>query len=125
LVKRSKKNKPRLPTVEEFLQFVPIRQDFKWSTNAEGFVELKVPKFKSNIGKSFCKAIRKDDVFVANMDKIGSIVWVNCDGVQTVKQILEKLQKELPDEKNIDQRLFLFLRQMQSLNYIDLLIKTK
>jgi hypothetical protein len=125
LLKRNKKNKPRLPTVEEFLQLVPLRQDFEWSTNADGLVELKVPKFKSNFGKSFCKkVIRKEDVFIANMDKIGSIVWANCDGLHNVKQILEKLKKEFPDEKDIDQRLFLFLRQMQSLNYIDLLKKT-
>jgi hypothetical protein len=36
-----------------------------------------------------------------------------------VKIILENLKKEFPDEKNIDQRLYLFLQQMKNLNYID------
>ena len=114
-----KKNKPRLPTVDEFLQFRPKRLDFEWHTNEKDKVILKVPKFKSNFGKSFCKIIRKDDVFVANMDKLGSLVWKNCDGKKTVKQILEIIKKEFPKEENIDQRLFLFLQQMKSLNYID------
>lgn len=120
MLRRNKENKPRLPTAEEFLQYVPKRQDFEWSINAEGLIELKVPKFKSNFGKSFCKVIKKDDVFVANMDKVGTVVWKNCDGKHTVKQILEKLKKEFPNEENIDQRLFLFLQQMQGLNYIDI-----
>jgi hypothetical protein len=124
LINKNKKNKSHLPTVEEFLGFVPVRKDFEWSTNKDGLIELKVPKFKSNFGKSFCKAIKKDDVFVANLDKIGSIVWTNCDGERTVKHILDKLKKEFPDEKNIDQRLFLFLRQVHSLNYIELLKKS-
>ena len=114
-----RKSKPRPPTADEFLQYMPKRLDFEWSTNADGFVELKVPKFKGNFGKSFCKVIRKDDTFTANMDKIGTLIWKNCDGKQTVKQILEKLKKEFPNEENIDQRLFLFLQQMNSLNYLD------
>jgi len=52
------------------------------------------------------------------MDKLGSLVWKNCDGRKTVKDILNLLEKEFPDEKNIDQRLFLFIQQMGSLNYI-------
>lgn len=116
---RKNKEKYRPPTAEEFLQYRPKRLDFEWSTNADGFVELKVPKFKGNFGKSFCKVIRKDNTFTANMDKIGTLVWKNCDGRQTVKQILEKLKKEFPNEENIDQRLFLFLQQMNGLNYLD------
>jgi len=120
LRRKDKKIKPRLPTVEEFLQYRPKKAEFEWSTNEEGLVEIKVPKFKGNLGKSFCKLIRKGDNFIANMDRIGSIVWKNSDGRNTVKDILEILRKEFPKEENLDQRLFLFLQQMQSLNYINL-----
>jgi len=119
LLRSKNKTQYRPPTVEEFLQFIPRRLDFEWSTNEEGLVSLKVPKFKSNLGTNFCKIIRKDENFTANMDKIGSIVWKNCDGKKTVKQILQKLKKEFPKEENIDQRLILFLQQMKNLNYID------
>lgn len=115
---KNKKQKYRPPTVEEILQFKPVRAEYEWSTNTEGLVEIKVPKFQSNFGKSFCKIIKKEDTFTANMDKIGSIVWKNCDGKKSVKDILKILKKEFPKEENIDQRLFLFLRQMQSLQYI-------
>jgi hypothetical protein len=118
LLLRKDKQKHRPPTVEEILQFRPKRVDFEWSINTEGLVEIKVPKFTSNFGKSFCKVIRKDNSFTANMDKIGSIIWKNCDGRNSVKDILGVLKKEFPKEENIDQRLFLFLQQMYSLHYI-------
>jgi hypothetical protein len=53
------------------------------------------------------------------MDKLGSIVWKHCDGKNTLKDILKVLDKEFPKEKNIDQRLFLFIQQMIGLNYIE------
>ncbi len=100
------------------LQFRPAKGNFPWTTSEEGLVRITVPKFESNFGKSFCKVIRKDNTFIANLDKVGSVVWRNCDGRRTVKDILSILEKEFPKEENIDQRLFLFLQQMGQLNYI-------
>ena len=116
---KKNKEKPRLPTVEEMLQYRPIRADFKWSTSKDNLVKIIVPKFKSNFGISFCKLIKKEDTFTANMDKIGSIIWINCDGKKSVKDILNILKTEYPTEENIEQRLFLFIQQMRGLNYID------
>ena len=120
MLRRNKeKQSSRLPTAEEFLQYVPRRLDFEWSTNADGLVQLIVPKFKGNFGKSFLKIVKKDETFTANMDRLGSIVWENCNGFNTVEDILKILKKEFPDEENLDQRLFLFIQQMVSLNYLD------
>ena len=119
LSKNKENEKYIMPTVEEFLQYRPKRLDFQWSTNVEGLVEIIVPKFKGNLGKSFCKVIRKDNMFTANMDRLGSLVWKNCDGEKTVGQILEIIKKEFPEEKNMDQRLFSFIQQMVGLNYIE------
>ncbi len=118
-MQKKNKQKPRLPTVEEMLQYRPKRADFQWDTNEEGLVQIKVPKFKSNIGISFCKLVRKENAFTANMDKLGSLVWKHCDGKNTLKDILKILSKEFPKEKNIDRRLFLFIQQMIGLNYIE------
>jgi hypothetical protein len=116
--KKNKQKKTNLPTTEQFLEFIPKRGEFEWSTNEEGLVEIKVPKFKGNLGKSFCNIIKKDNYFTAKMDKIGSFVWKNCDGKSKVKDILKSLKIEYTTEENIDQRLFLFLQQMNILNYI-------
>ena len=118
LIRKNKPKKRRLPTKDEFLRYIPTRAEYEWSINKEGLVEIKVPKFNSNFGKSFCKVVRKDNLFNAKMDKIGSIIWKNCDDKNSVKDILNILKKKLPKEENIDQRLFLFLQQMNSLRYI-------
>ena len=120
MLRKNKPKKHRLPTIDEFLRFIPKRVDLEWSTNEEGIVEIKMEKFSSNFGKSFCKVIKKDNYFTANMDKYGSLVWKNCDGKKTVKDILIVMEKEFPKEENLDQRLILFLQQMNSLRYINL-----
>jgi len=119
-IRKNKQKKPRAPTVDEFLKFKPKRNDLEWKENSDGLVKIKIPKFKSNFGKSFVKTIKKDENFTANMDKIGSAVWKECDGVKTVEEILKIVKKNFPKEENIDQRLFLFLQQMHSLSYLDL-----
>jgi len=118
LQRKNKEKKDRRPTEEEFLRFIPVRVDIQWEEDKEGLVKLKVPKFKSNFGKSFCKLIKKKNYFRADLDKLGSIVWKNCDGKNTVEDILKILEKEFSGEKNINQRLYLYLQQLQSLDYI-------
>ncbi|HVQ00562.1 MAG TPA: PqqD family protein [Candidatus Thermoplasmatota archaeon] len=109
-----------MPTVEEFLQYKPKRLDFEWTTGEDGRVQIKVPKFTGSLGKGFVKVMKKENVFTTNLDALGSSVWKQCDGTVTVKEILDKVRVEFPDEKDIDQRLFLFLQQLYSLCYITL-----
>ena len=106
------------PTVEEFLQFKPLRLDFKWSTDEEGKVNITIPKFKSNIGMKLCSLLRKDQMIIANMDDLGSVVWKNSDGRKTVEEILKILENAFPDQCNLDQRLYLFIQQMGQLQYL-------
>ena len=112
------KTKQRKPTIEEFLTYKPIKRDFKWTIDEQGLVHITVPKFTSSIGKKFCSLLKKDQVLIADMDAVGSTVWLNCDGTKTVEDILNILKKKFPDQKNIDQRLFLFIQQMGQLHYL-------
>jgi hypothetical protein len=120
LLRNKKEKQDNRPTEEEFLRYRPFRADIKWKEDPEGIVQLKVTKFKSNFGKSFLNLIKKDNHFTANMDKLGSIIWKNCDGIKTVEDILKILEKTFPDQKNINQRLYLFLQNLNNLGYIEL-----
>jgi hypothetical protein len=82
-------------------------------------VTIIVPKFTGNLGKSFCKVLKRKNTFEAHFDKLGSVIWTQSDGTHAVKEILAVLTKEFPDEKNIDQRLYLFLQQLKALHYVD------
>jgi Coenzyme PQQ synthesis protein D (PqqD) len=83
-----------------------------------GLVTLTVPKFTGKLGKTFCKVLKKENTFEAHFDKLGSAIWTSCEGTRQVKDILEELTKQFPQEKNLDQRLFLFLQQLKALNYL-------
>jgi len=113
------KQKYRKPTVDEFLAFIPRRRDFKWTTDKEGLVHVTVPKFESKIGKKFCSLLRKKQNITADMDALGSLVWQNCDGNRTVKDIFKILEKDFSDQTDLQQRLFLFIQQMGLLHYLE------
>ena len=113
-----KKSKPRLPTKEEFLGFKPKKSDFEWIKNNEGLVEIKVIKFKGSVGKSFCKLLKKENSFMAKMDKLGSIAWEHSNGKNSVDDLIKMIESKFPDEENIDQRLILFIQQMGQLGYM-------
>lgn len=126
--KRKKKKRPRQPTLEEFLTFKPLRKEFEYIEDEDGLIHITVPKFQKDLGKTFCKTIKKQPTFTADMDAIGSIVWKYSDGDHTVADIEEELKKTFPDEaektgqNSLQQRLIAFLQQMSQLDYITLLI---
>ncbi len=109
--------KKRKYTREEFLQLKPVRKEFIWFEE-EGKVRIVVPKFKSKIGKRFCRMLGRDPEFTVNLDEKGSLVWKMCDGKHTVEEILKEMEQAFPDEKDIDVRLFLFLSNMKKLGYV-------
>ena len=114
-----------LPSVEEFLLYTPHRLDFEWFEDEKGLVVIKVPKFKSNIGKSFCKIIRKKNTFDAHPDKIGSLVWKNCNGKNTVMDIFKIIKKTYlsegikKNEDDIKNNLVNYLVDLKMKDYID------
>jgi len=114
------KSKPQrtMPTIDEFLSFIPLRVGYEWTVDDEGFVHITVPKFQGKWGTRLCRVLRRTQTFTADMDRLGSIVWLQCNGKNTVKDILEEVKKEYTDENELDQRLFLFLQQMKNLNYL-------
>jgi len=114
---RKKRSNP-LPTVDEFLGYRPVRGEFPWRTGEDGRVSITVPKFTGKTGVGFVKMLRKENTFVANLDALGSFVWVTINGEMTVRELLGKVKEKFPTEQNIDQRLFLFLQQMGALHYL-------
>jgi hypothetical protein len=104
----------------DVLQLKPVRRDLRWETSEDGCIVLIVPKFRSKVGKRFCRLLGKKETFSAHLDKIGSLVWKECNGDKTVGEILEALKKELPNEKDLDKRLVYFIYKMRDLGYLSI-----
>ncbi len=110
---------------EIYLQLYPLRQ-FEWKEDTdENRVVIIRPKVVSNWAKKFLKPFFKDATFKIKLDAIGSVVWRNCDGTKTVAEILQILEQNFPDEKELQKRLLMFVRQLTRDKFIILLEKVK
>ncbi len=108
---------------EQFFRLVPIRH-FEWKTEQETQnVIILRPRYTSRLGKQFLLPFFKDPFFKIKLDKLGSIVWKNCDGEHTVGEIYNILLQEFKDEEDLEKRLLIFLRQLAREKFITLMQK--
>jgi len=82
-----------------------------------GIIRLRVIKFKSRIGKALCKIFNRPNYFFVNLDEIGSFIWKNCDGKNSIADILEKLKEKYGEEKMME-RLYFFMNMLERGGYV-------
>jgi hypothetical protein len=86
----------------------------------EDLVVVQVPRFRSRWLGWFQRRLDKP-CFQLHLDKIGSAVWLACDGESTVGDIGKRLKERFGDEiEPLWERLALFMRQMRSGKLIEL-----
>lgn len=61
---------------------------------------------------------KKTKTAKVDFDQIGSFVWLNCDGKTNVKTIIEKTKEKFSDADSIDERVILFLKQLENRKFI-------
>ena len=83
-------------------------------------VVVQVPRFRSRWMGWLQRRLSKP-FYQLHLDKIGSTVWLACDGESTVGDIGKRLKDRFGDEiEPLWDRLALFIRQMRSGKLIDL-----
>jgi hypothetical protein len=80
---------------QNLLEMVPVRV-YEWEENE--IVKVKIPRFKSKVGKRFCRAFKKEQTYNVNLDKYGSEAWKLCDGDRTIEAIGSALKEKFGDE---------------------------
>jgi hypothetical protein len=96
---------------------LPLRQA-EW-LNQENYIRVKVPKFHGKLGKLFCRLLRRNPHIFLNLDYLGSFVWKQCDGHNSVEDILTNLKNNF-DEENLEDRLVEFLYDLEKNDLISL-----
>ena len=84
---------------ENYLDKIPVRSDFKWTTDDEGIVTLESEN-KGIVNRIFQKLFKKPKVTYIHLDKMGSFVWPKIDGEKSILDISEDVKKEFGDEAN-------------------------
>jgi len=64
----------------------------------EPMVKVKVPRFKSRLGKRFCKWLKKAPTYDVKLDKYSSEAWKLCNGINDVGTIAETLLERFGDD---------------------------
>jgi len=95
------------------LEAIPERT-VEWEKDSESkLAVLLVPKFRKGPLKKWLQPRIKRPFYRVKLDDVGTCVWENCDGKNTVRQIGSILESQFGEKvKPIEQRITLFFTQL-------------
>ncbi|HSL88096.1 MAG TPA: PqqD family protein [Ignavibacteriaceae bacterium] len=79
----------------------------------QNFVTVLTPKFKNKFAVMYVLPKMKNKYFKIKLDKLGSFVWLNLNGKNKVREIINKSVAEFGDEIHpADERINKFLLEL-------------
>ncbi len=115
-MKISLKKKKRVPI--NYLELTPVANYDKEITD-DGLVNVLAPRFKSEFGKNLMTKLKRSPYLKANLDEIGSFVWLQIDGEKKVIDIAKKTQEKFGEKvEPVYDRLTRFLTQLYRNGFI-------
>lgn len=101
-----------------FLDYVPRRnKNYAWDVNEKGIVTVHI-KWRGPYHKIATVLFHKPEESHIDLDKIGSFVWQDMDGIKTVYELSEDLQQQFPDMEKPVERLAQFLKILHNNQFI-------
>ena len=102
---------------ENYLEKIPARGDFEWTTD-DGIVTLQVVN-KGIFNKIAQKLFKKPKISYVHLDKMGSFIWPLIDGEKSILDIAEAVDKEFGEEaKPLYERLAKFFQILASYGFV-------
>ena len=97
-------------------------RSMNFETHEDETVTILVPKFNGKILGKYLQPRLKHPYMHIHLDDFGSFVWNMCDGKTTVRQIGDGLRTKFGESvEPVNERLALFIRQLESSSYIKIL----
>ncbi len=113
-MKLFKKNKKNF----NYLEMHPYRS-YQYEIRSDGLVDVLVPKFTSRFARKYILPRMKNPYFRANMDALGSYLWLNIDGKTKVSTLIDKMVERFGDQiQPATERVLLFLTQLYNAGFI-------
>jgi hypothetical protein len=111
-----RKQPPRI----NLLELIPQRR-CEFNVDADRIVTVKLPRFRREWMIQFLVPRWKSPFIQTKLDRVGSFVWLQCDGDQSVHDIAERMREEFGEDiEPVYDRLKLFLHQLGKRDYLSL-----
>lgn len=103
---------------QNYLEKIPLRADFGWTTDDEGIVTLEIEN--KGIFNTICqKLFKKPRISYVHLDKMGSFVWPIIDGEKSILDISKEVDREFGDEaKPLYERLCKYFQILESYGFV-------
>lgn len=89
----------------------------------EDLIVIAAPRFKGRLGKGLVEVLGKDQTYNLLLDEFGSFVWRLIDGERTLGEITDTTIEQMDaEEETALQRLLMFLRSLQNMGAIKVVI---
>jgi hypothetical protein len=119
-VKKEKLSREEI--IKQWLDLIPVRQ-YEHDTEESGTVIVLVPHSENWFTRRLLPSAKKPAQKI-HLDKIGSLVWQQFDGQNSIKDICNILQQDHGDqEDSIEERTVLFAQQLYKQKFIKVLIQ--
>ncbi len=111
----------KMKTFADILPCIP-RRSFEYEVDHEsGIVTVIRPKYISKFGGIIMMPLLKQKYFRIKLDELGSLVWQNCDGSNSVEKIVEILQQTFKEgQDQLLERTVKFFLQLQKQKFIEI-----
>ncbi len=100
-----------------FLKLIPAK-NIDYSEEDDGKIILIHEKTKNPLLKSIINFFRKSQYFYIHLDKIGSFVWKEIDGIKNNGEILKRMNETLGENESYIDRLRFFFRELEKSKFI-------
>jgi hypothetical protein len=88
-------------------------------TGEKGLVDVLVPRFRSKFGQKWIQPRLKQKYIRANLDEIGSAIWLEINGERTIHEIAKIADDKFGDEiRPVYNRLAIFMKKLYQNGFI-------
>lgn len=103
---------------ENYLEKIPVKGNFNWSTDQDGIVTLEVEN-KGIFNRVAQKLFKKPRISYVHLDKMGSFIWPIIDGEKSILDLSEYVDKEFGEEaKPLYERLAKYFQILASYGFV-------
>ncbi|MEJ5287510.1 MAG: hypothetical protein CH6_0539 [Candidatus Kapaibacterium sp.] len=104
-----------------YLEMHPFR-NYEYEFRTENLVDVLVPRFTNKFARKYILPKMKNPFIRANLDELGSYLWLQIDGKTSVAKLIEIMVAKFGETvEPATERVLLFLTQLYKAGFINFL----